>query len=142
MSGSNNHNQNAGQSKPERINRIAIYLQSYSKNPSYINTQENELRKYVESTNQYRRFGEVVEVFNDCGMEFYSLERPGLQSLMRSVQKKQVTLVLVPEFRDLAVLPRELFQILRFFDRHRCGLRSLHDYLLYEDLSDPSESGI
>ena len=141
MSGSNDNNQNAGQSKPERINKIAIYLRSYSNNPSYIDIQENDLRRYVENTNRYRRFGEVVDVFRDCGTALYSLERPGIQSLMRSIQNKQVTLVLVPEFRDLAVLPRELFQILHFLDRHRCGLRSMHEYLLYEDLSDPSGAG-
>jgi DNA invertase Pin-like site-specific DNA recombinase len=123
-----------GLEKPEPINKIAIYLRSYSDNESYTTVQERELREFVDRYNRNRPWGEVVKVFRDQGMLLDTFTRPGLRALMRAIRRRQVTLVLVPEFRDLAVLPRDLFRVLRFLDRYRCGLRSRHEYLLFEDL--------
>lgn len=121
-------------SKVEPTNRIGIYIRSYSESSGVTVMQERRLRETIDSMNRYRPFGEVVEVFKDHGMSFDIDLRPGIRALKRAVRRKQVTLVFVPELRDLATLPRDLFRLLRFFDRHRCGLRSTHEYLLYEDL--------
>ncbi len=124
----------SAESPPEPINRIAIYVRSYSATSDFVASQEQRLREFIARRNRYRPFGEVVEVFKDQGPHYDTYSRPGLQALMSAIRSKRVTLVFVPEFRDLAMLPRDLFRLLRFFDRHRCGLRSEHEYLLFEDL--------
>ena len=121
-------------SQPEPTNRIAIYVRSYSMTSDFSATQERRLREIIAGLNRYRPLGEVVEVFKDRGPHYDTYSRPGLRALMSAIRRERVTLVFVPEFRDLAMLPRDLFRLLRFFDRHRCGLRSEHEYLLFEDL--------
>jgi DNA invertase Pin-like site-specific DNA recombinase len=124
----------SGSKVPARTNKIAIYLRSYTRDSSYADMQEQRLRELVESRNRHYPFGEVVEVFRDSGHVFGAFNRSALTQMLRAIRKRRMTLVLVPEFRDLATLPRDLFRLLRFFDRHRCGLRSLGEYLLFEDL--------
>jgi hypothetical protein len=55
---------------------------------------------------------------------------------MNAIEQKQVTLVFVPEFRDLTLLTRDFLAVLNMFDRNGCGLRSANEYLLYERLDD------
>ena len=129
-------------SQAEPTNRIGIYVRSYSVTSDFVETQERRLREIIARRNRYHPLGEVVEVFKDRGPHYDTYSRPGLQALMSAIRRKRVTLVFVPEFRDLAMLPRDLFRLLRFFDRHRCGLRSEHEYLLFEDLrfSEPKSA--
>ena len=116
------------------MNRIGIYIRSYSETSDLPAMQETRIRETIAGLNRYHALGEVTEVFIDRGHLFDFYSRPGLRALMRAVRAKRITLVFVPEFRDLATLPRDLFRVFRFLDRHRCGLRSPHEYLLFEDL--------
>jgi hypothetical protein len=120
----------------EPENRIGLYVRSFSEDGHFAETMESRLRETVDRLNRYRRLGEVVAVFRDQGRLFEPNSCFGLRALKKAVRKKQVTLVFVPEFRDLTVSFRELLRLLRFLDRHGCGLRSLNEYLLYEDLSE------
>jgi DNA invertase Pin-like site-specific DNA recombinase len=142
MSDANSQNKSDSVSEStshEPTNKIAIYLRSYTANESYVAMQERELREFVDRYNRHRPWGEVVAVFRDQGLVLDTFARPGLRALMSAIRRRQVTLILVPEFRDLAVLPREFFRILRFLDRYGCGLRSQHEYLLFERLRDDGE---
>ncbi len=113
-----------------RGNKIALYVSCFSTDGQYASMLEKKLRDEVESLNQYRNLGEIVEVFKDQGMPFELSLRPALQALLHAVLRKQVTLVMVPEFRDLSSRSREVFDLFRFFDEHGCGLRSLNEKLL------------
>jgi hypothetical protein len=115
-------------------NRIGIYIRSYSTTGGFAAMQEQRLREIIDRMNRYSPLGAVVEVFKDEGLGFGDDPRPGIQALKRAICKKQITLVFVPEFRELATLPQDFLRLLRFFARHRCGLRSAHEYLLFEDL--------
>ena len=122
-------------SSGEPTNRIGIYVRTFSATGGFAEIQEKRVREKIADMNRYRPLGEVVEVFRDHGLCHDTFSRPGFLALLRAIRRKQVTLVMVPEFHDLMALQRDLPRILRVFLRHRCGLRSLQEYLLYEDLS-------
>ena len=55
-----------------------------------------------------------------------------MRALMDAVEARQVDLVWVPEFLDLAAYAPDLIELIQFLRRNGCGLRSRYEYLLFE----------
>jgi hypothetical protein len=128
----------SGSNRKDKIrkNKIAIYLKTFGSDSRYIDEKEKELRECIERLNRYHYLGEIVGVFRDFETTEFSTSLPSFKLLMNAVEQKQVTLVFIPEFRDLTFLTRDFLQLLSIFDRNGCGLRSANEYLLYERLED------
>lgn len=125
-------NMSVAQSQDRPANRIALYLRTFSTDGRYAKMLETELREEIAAISRYRNVGSIDYVFNDEGQSLAPKGRPGLRALMDAVEARKVDLVWVPEFLDLAAYAPDLIELIQFLRRNGCGLRSRHEYLLFE----------
>lgn len=112
--------------------RIAIYTrvstEEQAENPEgSIKNQEQRLREYVKLKNMVEPFGEVVKVFSDPGVSAKDMNRPGFQKMLKSIERREIDLVLVTELSRFSRSTKDFAILQEFLSENNCKFMSLRE---------------
>ncbi len=112
--------------------KIALYIrvstEEQASNPEgSIKSQEQRLRGHVALKNLETYFGDVAAVFIDRARSGKDTNRPELQRMLRAIQSKEITLVMVTELSRLSRSIKDFCDIWELMRSHNCQFQSLRE---------------
>lgn len=112
--------------------RISIYTrvstEEQAENPEgSIKNQEMRLREYVKLKNMMEPFGEIVAVFSDPGVSAKDMNRPGFQRMLKSIERREVDLVLVTELSRFSRSTKDFANLQVFLEDNNCKFMSIRE---------------
>jgi site-specific DNA recombinase len=112
--------------------RCGIYTrvstEEQAENPEgSIKNQELRLREFVKLKSLVAPFGEVTAVFSDPGVSAKDMNRPGFQKLLRAIERKEISLILVTELSRFTRSMKDFSLLQDFMRKHGCEFLSLRE---------------
>jgi site-specific DNA recombinase len=112
--------------------RICIYTrvstEEQAENPEgSIKNQEMRLREYVKLKNMMEPFGEIEAVFSDPGVSAKNMKRPGFQKMLKSIERREVDLVLVTELSRFSRSTKDFANLQDFLEENGCKFMSIRE---------------
>lgn len=112
--------------------QIALYVRvstdEQAENPEgSIKSQEQRLRSQVDQRNSETYFGEIVGVYIDRAKSGKDTNRPELQRLLQTIQRKEITLVMVTELSRLSRSIKDFSEIWELMRANGCEFLSLRE---------------
>lgn len=115
-----------------KVNRIAGYVRSATctqvegLNEAML-LQRLKIETAILRKNMKTEFGNLVHIFTDEKKSGLSIERPGLSTLLASIQRHEIDLVVVTDISRLARDPDHIYTLIGIFKTHDCALWDLSD---------------
>lgn len=115
-----------------KSHKIAAYIrvstEEQAENPEgSIRNQEERIRQTVNFKNMEGGFGEIADVFIDRAKSGKDTNRPELQRLLESIQRGEVTLLIVTELSRLSRSIKDFASIWELMQKHDCQFMSLRE---------------
>lgn len=112
--------------------RISIYVrvstEEQAENPEgSIKNQEMRLREYVKLKNMMEDFGEIVAVFSDPGVSAKNMNRPSFQKMLKSIERREIDLVLVTELSRFSRSTKDFAILQEFLENNNCKFMSIRE---------------
>lgn len=119
-------------SKKKIAHKIALYIrvstEEQASNPEgSIKSQEQRLRHHVQFRNYEEHWGEVADVFIDRAKSGKDTNRPQLQRLLKSIERGEISLVMVTELSRLSRNIKDFCEIWDLMREHNCEFQSLRE---------------
>ncbi len=116
----------------ESLYRCGIYVrvstEEQAENPEgSIKNQEQRLREFVKLKNLVAPFGEVAGVYSDPGFSAKDMNRPGFQRLLKSIERREINLILVTELSRLTRSMKDFGLLQEFLIKSDCEFLSLRE---------------
>lgn len=114
------------------FHKIGLYIrvstEEQAENPEgSIKNQEERLRAAVQLKNMEAPFGEIAGVFVDRARSGKDTNRPELQRLLRAIQGREISLVMVSELSRLSRSMKDFAQIWELMQANSCDFYSLRE---------------
>src|SRR5262245_43906629 len=112
--------------------QIALYVrvstEEQAENPEgSIKSQEQRLRAQVELRNSEAHFGEITGVYIDRAKSGKDTNRAELQRLLKAIQRREITLVMVTELSRLSRSIKDFSEIWELMRANGCEFLSLRE---------------
>lgn len=119
-------------SQKQAVHKIGLYIrvstEEQASNPEgSIRNQEQRLRAQIDLKNFEQPFGEVARVFIDRARSGKDTNRPELQSLLKAVTSRDVTMVMVSELSRLSRSIKDFSDMWELMRSHGCQFLSLRE---------------